>query len=138
MNRRRILLLVVFGSTASLSGCGGTDYESVPDLVKSLRSAGIDCPLLTEAQPPNGGAVDHGSCWTSNNQSLFEVDVYGSANDRDRTITSWSGVAPYCVAYGEHWTVRLLGDANDPTCDAIADRLDGQVKRGRADSDTPE
>jgi hypothetical protein len=25
------------------------------------------------------------------------------------------------------------GDANDPACDAIADRLDGQVKRSRAD-----
>ncbi len=127
------LLAFIAASTAAWSAVGGPDYESVPDLVKALRSVGIPCPVFTEVEPPNGNSAGHGSCWTADNASLFSMDVYGSAKDREEGIASWSEVAiPYCIAFGEQWTVSFAGDANDPDCEAIADRLNGQVKRSHS------
>ena len=111
----------------------GTDYESVPDLVKALQGVGIACPVFTEVEPPGDSSAGHGSCWTADNAPLFGMDVYGSARDRDKGIDSWSEVAvPYCIAFGEQWSVSFAGDANDPDCEAIADRLNGQVMRSRS------
>ena len=131
MKRRGAPLLILFAAASCTAGCG-TDYESVADLVKSLRGAGIDCPVFTEAGPPSGGLA-HGSCWTPDAKRLFDMHVYGSAKDRDQGITAWSEGASHCMAYGEHWTVSIPGDANGPTCDEVADRLDGQVKQSPAD-----
>ncbi len=131
MKRRGVPLLAFIAACAAASlAFDGTDYKSVPDLVKALRTAGIACPVFTEVEPPSDSSAGHGSCWTADNDFLFDVDLYGSTKDRDKGIASRSDVpVPYCIVFGEQWSVSLAGDANDPDCNAIADRLDGQVTR---------
>lgn len=122
-----MLAIIASGAAASLA-FDGADYESVPDLVKALRTAGIACPVFTETEPPRDNSARHGACWTAENELLFDVDMYGSAEDRDKGIASRPDVhIPYCIVFGEQWSVSLAGDANDPDCKAIADRLNGQV-----------
>jgi hypothetical protein len=122
-------VIVFFAAAASLSGCG-TSGASVTDLVNMLRSAGIECPVLTETEPPSESA-GHGSCWTVDGEALFDVGAYRSADDRDRDMAPWAEDAPYCMAFGEHWTITIHGDGDDSTCAVMADQLDGQVKRSR-------
>ena len=129
VTRRAVAALVLLAAGTALAGCG-TDYESASDLVRALRSAGIACPVLTELAPPSGNSADHGTCWTTDNRLLFEVDVYGSENDLKKGITSRSeSSSPYCFAFGDLWSVSIAGDAHHPDCAAIADRLNGQVTR---------
>jgi hypothetical protein len=129
VTRRTVAVLALLAALASLAGCGA-DHESVRDLVTTLRSAGIACPLLTEQAPQSRNSVGHGSCWTADNRLLFEVDVYGSENDLKKDISSRSEGSPlYCFAFGDLWTVSIAANANNVDCAGIADRLNGQVLR---------
>jgi len=129
--KRTLSVMVLLAAVSSSSACGTRD-ASVPGLVTSLRAAGIDCPVLTEAEPRSSELAHSGSCWSRDNEALFDVDVYRSAGDRDKDMASPDGGAPYCVAYGETWTITVHGDPNDPACEAVADRLDGHVQRSGA------
>ena len=117
MKRRTVALpAIIAASTAAWSAVGGPDYESVPDLVKALRGAGIACPVFTEVEPPSRSSAGHGSCWTADNASLFSMDVYGSEKDREEGIASWSEApVPYCIAFGQQWSVNLLAMPTTPT-----------------------
>ena len=52
------------------------------DLVNGFRSAGMDCPVLTQTEPSE--SASHGSCWTGDGETLFDVGMYPSADDRDK------------------------------------------------------
>jgi hypothetical protein len=118
-----------------LTACGQS-YDSVTDLKDALIEAGLDCDVFQQVEP-SGRSSGHGSC-SPEDEDLelygFGMDIYPSEEDTTAAVASWDDVPiPYCLAYGEDWSVSFnTGDTSydRDNCDLVADRLGGAVKQG--------